>query len=175
MTTETTIQFFATTSAGPVHRFCASIAEAERLCDEYRGFTTTESVAVTEDGSEVEWLSWSAQDEQDETTEITARIYDTDGTEWQDLPEVREGETLDDYAYRLYQHARREILASASYGDVERLVDVQHEREASVVVYAETADCYVEYCILARQVSYEITAEERRKATAAAYADQDGL
>lgn len=170
----TTIQFFATTSAGPVHRFCQSIDEAERLCDEYRGFTTTESVAVTEDGSEVEWLSWSAQDEQDETT-ITARIYDTDGTEWQDLPEVREGETLDDYAYRLYQHARREILASASYGDVERLVDVDHEHEASVVVYVETEDEYVEYCLLAKQVSYEITAEERRKATAAAYADQDGL
>ena len=66
MTTETTIQFFAATSAGPVHRFCASIAEAERLCDEYRTFTTTESVAVTEDGSEVEWLSWSCADQQDE-------------------------------------------------------------------------------------------------------------
>ena len=170
----TTIQFFAATSAGPVHRFCASIAEAERLCDEYREFTTTESVAVTEDGSEVEWLSWSAQDEQDETTEITARIYDTDGTDWSDLPALRAGESLEDYAYRLYAHARREILASSSYGDVERLLLVQHEHEASVVVYAETADEYVEYCLLAKQVSYEATAQEWREAIAAASADQDG-
>ena len=111
------------------------------------------------------------------TTEqtITARIYDTDGTEWQDLPAIYAGECLDDYAYRLYAHARREILASSSYGDVERLVDVEHECDASVVVYAETADEYVEYCILARQVSYEATAQEWREAIAAASADQDGL
>ena len=111
------------------------------------------------------------------TTEqtITARIYDTDGTEWQELPALRAGESLEDYAYRLYQHARRTILASSSYGDVERLLLVEHEADASVVVYAETADEYVEYCILARQVSYEITDEERRKATAADLADQDDL
>lgn len=95
---------------------------------------------------------------------ITARVYDTDGTEWQDLPALRDGESLDDYAYRLYQWARREIIASASYGDVERLVDVEHEYEASVVVYAETADAYVEYCILAKQVSYEATPEQWREA-----------
>lgn len=110
------------------------------------------------------------------TTEtITARIYDTDGTEWQDLPALREGEGLDDYAYRLYQHARREILASASYGDVERLVDVEHEYEASVVVYAETPDCYVEYCLLAKQVSYEATAEQWRAAIDSTHKRQDGL
>lgn len=106
---------------------------------------------------------------------ITARIYDTDGTEWQDLPALREGEGLDDYAYRLYQHARREILASASYGDVERLVDVEHEYEASVVVYAETADAYVEYCILAKQVSYEATNEQWRAAIDSTHKRQDGL
>lgn len=110
------------------------------------------------------------------TTEtITARIYDTDGTEWQDLPALREGECLDDYAYRLYQHARRTILASSSYGDVERLVDVEHEHEASVVVYAETADACVQYCILAKQVSYEATDEQWRAAIDSTHKRQDGL
>lgn len=109
------------------------------------------------------------------TQTITARIYDTDGTQWQDLPALRDGEDLDDYAYRLYQHARRTILASASYGDVERLVDVEHEHEASVVVYAETPDCYVEYCILAKQVSYEATDEQWRQAIDSTHKRQDGL
>jgi len=111
------------------------------------------------------------------TTEqtITARIYDTDGTEWSDLPARRDGECLDDYAYRLYKWARAEILRSASYGDVERLVDVEHPHEASVVVYAETPDCYVEYCILAKQYSYEITDAQRREAIDADADEQDQL
>jgi hypothetical protein len=81
---------------------------------------------------------------------ITARIYDTDGSgDWVDLPAPRASETLDDFGFRLQRWARDQIIASAAYGEVERVLDVDAPHEASVVVRAETSTEYVEYYLLA--------------------------
>jgi hypothetical protein len=81
------------------------------------------------------------------TTNITARIYDTDGSgDWHCIPLPRDGESLSDYGYRLQRYARASILdASDSYGDCDRVIDVDYEHQALVVVRAETDDEYVEY------------------------------
>jgi len=85
------------------------------------------------------------------TTNITARIYDTDGSgDWHCIPLPRDGETLDDFAFRLQRYARASILdASDSYGDCDhvRLVDEPHE--AHVIVVAEDDDSIVEYYLCA--------------------------
>ena len=83
-------------------------------------------------------------------TTITARIYDTDGSgDWVDLPAPRTGETLDDFAFRLQRWARDQIISSAAYGEVERVLDVDAPHEAHVVVRAETDEEYVEYYLCA--------------------------
>jgi len=79
------------------------------------------------------------------TTEqtITARIYDTDGSaSWVDLPEVRTGESLDDYAYRLQRWAKREMTRVGGQGSV---TYVDHEWEATVVVLVEDDAERIEY------------------------------
>ena len=79
-------------------------------------------------------------------TTITARIYDTAGSNWSEIPEARADETLDDFAFRLQRYARRTILAAAdSYGDCNRVREVDHAYEAHVIVRAETDEEYVEY------------------------------
>jgi hypothetical protein len=84
-------------------------------------------------------------------TTITARIYDTDGSQdWVGLPTPRDSEELNDYAYRLQKWARREILANAdSYGDADHVRSVDEPHEAHVIVRAETDEEYVEYYLCA--------------------------
>jgi hypothetical protein len=80
---------------------------------------------------------------------ITARIYDTDGSaDWVGLPSPRTGETLDDFAFRLQRWARDQIISSAAYGEVERVIDVDAPHEAHVIVVAEDDD-ELEYYLLA--------------------------
>lgn len=79
------------------------------------------------------------------TTEqtITARIYDTDGSNsWTDIPEVRTGESLDDYAYRLQRWARREMTRVGGQGSVSY---VDHEWEATVVIEVQDDAERIEY------------------------------
>jgi hypothetical protein len=82
---------------------------------------------------------------------ITARIYDTDGSQdWVGLPTPRTGETLDDFAYRLQRYARASILAASdSYGDCDHVRSVDEPHEAHVIVRAETDEEYVEYYLCA--------------------------
>ena len=78
-----------------------------------------------------------------QTTEITARIYDTDGSaSWSEWPAVRDGECLDDYAYRLQRWTRREMTRVGGQGSVS-IVD--HEWEATVVVEAQDAEYTITY------------------------------
>lgn len=85
------------------------------------------------------------------TTNITARIYDTDGSgDWHCIPLPREGEELSDYGYRLQRYARASILdASDSYGDCDHVRSVDEPHEAHVVVRVETDEEYVEYYLCA--------------------------
>ena len=82
---------------------------------------------------------------------ISARIYDTDGgPDWVGLPAPRDGESLNDYAYRLQKWARTSILIAAdSYNDCDHVRSVGEPHEAHVVVRAETDEEYVEYYLLA--------------------------
>jgi hypothetical protein len=81
---------------------------------------------------------------------ITARIYDTDGSaDWVGLLAPRTGETLDDFAFRLQLWARDQIISSAAYGEVERVIDVDAPHEAHVIVVAEDNDERIEYYLLA--------------------------
>ena len=98
-------------------------------------------------------------------TTITARIYDTDGSQdWTGLPAPRDGEELSDYAYRLQRWARREIIANAdSYGDCDRVIDVDYEHQAIVVVRAETDDEYVEYYLDCVVEHWEPSAKDREE------------
>ena len=95
---------------------------------------------------------------------ITARIYDTDGTEWHCIPLPREGETLDDFAFRLQRYARREIIANAdSYGDCDHVRSVDAPHEAHVVVVAEDDDSIVEYYLCATVEHWEPSAKDREE------------
>ena len=98
-------------------------------------------------------------------TTITARIYDTDGSQdWTGLPAPRDGEELSDYAYRLQKWARREIIANAdSYGDADHVRGVDYPHEAHVIVRAETATEEVEYYLCATIEHWEPSASDRAK------------
>lgn len=77
------------------------------------------------------------------TTEITARIYDTDGSaSWAEWPAARAGESLDDYAYRLQRWVKREMTRVGGQGSV---TYVDHEWEATVVVLVEDDAERIEY------------------------------
>ena len=79
------------------------------------------------------------------TTEqtITARIYDTDGSNsWTDIPEVRTGECIDDFAYRLQRWAKREMTRVGGQGSV---TYVDHEWEATVVIEVQDDAERIEY------------------------------
>jgi hypothetical protein len=96
-------------------------------------------------------------------TTITARVYDTDGSQdWVGLPTPREAESLSDYAYRLQKWARREILdASDSYGDCDHVRSVDEPHEGHVVVRAETDEEYVEYYLACTVKQWEPSAKDR--------------
>ena len=97
-------------------------------------------------------------------TTISARIYDTDGTDWHCIPLPREGEELSDYGYRLQRYARASILdASDSYGDCDHVRSVDEPHEAHVVVRAETDEEYVEYYLCATIEHWEPSAKDREE------------
>lgn len=85
----------------------------------------------------------------EQTQTITARIYDTDGSDsWcaSDYPAPRDGETVTQYAYRLQRWARREML---TVGGCASVSEVEHAYEAAVIVSVETDDEYVNYYLSA--------------------------
>lgn len=87
---------------------------------------------------------------------ISARIYDTDGgPDWVGLPAPRDGESLNDYAFRLQRWARNEIVSCGAYGEVDRVLDVDGPHEAHVVVRAEDDVEFVEYYLLADDAGVE--------------------